>query len=66
MRQSHMIVKTIYICLIFIFSSAIPCLGVSGDPKGPGFWKQEQNFHYWNVYKPDMKWSDIFGESITI
>ena len=42
------------------------CKKVINEPKGPGFWKQKKHFRYWNIYTPDMKWSEVFGESITI
>jgi hypothetical protein len=32
----------------------------------PGYWKQPQHFGSWTFYSPDMKFSDVFGKTITI
>lgn len=66
MRQRHAVIVALSTYLIFTLLFSMPCLAVSDNPKEPGFWKQDQHFDYWNIYSPDMKWSDVFGESITI
>jgi len=32
----------------------------------PGYWKQPQHFDSWTYYSPDMRFSDVFGKTITI
>lgn len=32
----------------------------------PGYWKQPQHFDLWIFYTPDMKFSEVFGMTITI
>ncbi len=38
----------------------------AGEYCSPGYWKQAQHFDSWVTYSPTQKFSDVFGESITI
>ena len=65
MKRRRFIVSALLCFFLFGILSANAFAKRDGF-RGQGFWKHKKHFGYWNIYTPDMKWSEVFGESITI
>ena len=65
MKRNEFIVSAL-LCIFLFGLFSTNAFAMTNEPRGPGFWKQAKHFRYWNIYTPDMKWSEVFGESITI